>query len=202
MKRSQQNIEQQDLECLIIILDNWLPLLCQMQAIQDNLHSLPTEIDNLNKFNNQATTELEKIFLTKKISSLLKVIDAEIPRLIRLEEKINNLIFAREVLEALQQKLNNNCDRKYELNFKQIQLIKARDRVSKQTQNKNQHALKSIKNCSKSIAKFWQEHHRSFGVVFGVAAITFYGLFSYYSVRENAEINQLDKLDSQTELLQ
>ena len=181
MSKSIQNIEQQDIESLVIILENWLTLLCQMQTVQDNLYTLPTEINSLKKkcdLNNLS----EKKLLSDRVAFLLSSLDAEIPKLIKLEKKINNIIVLREVLEALQQKLKNKPCHKYEQSFEKARLYAAKNKQHIETnitENKSRFAPYKQK-----ISSFRQKHRSINGLVFGVAILVFYSLYSYRISRQ------------------
>ena len=135
---------QQQIESLTIILEHWLPVLEQMELIKSNLENLPTELEkiqqNLNNqkrkqtkskneelsgmiaFNKEANTQK---MLNLKLKNILTSLDAETPRLIRLGENINNLVCLREIIEALQERIeiqsNNDDDAGFQLREKKEQ---------------------------------------------------------------------------------
>ena len=198
MSKSIQNIEQQDIESLVIILENWLTLLCQMQTVQDNLYTLPTEINSLKK-KCDLTNLSEKKLLSDRVASLLSSLDAEIPKLIKLEEKINNIVVLREILEALQQKLKNKPCHKYEQSFERAKLYAAKNKQYIETnisENKSRFAPYKQK-----ISNFWQKKYSITGIVFGVGTLVFYSLYSYHSSPEKS-FEAIDNSEAKTEIIE
>ena len=116
MLENQHHKIQRDLENLSVILEHWLPLLNQMQTIQENLCHLPIAIDNLDQYSNQInidkaqvnsnkaaiSREISQLEISHKLGSLLNSLDTELPLLVDLEEKINNLITLRKIIEVVQ----------------------------------------------------------------------------------------------------
>ena len=200
MSKSIQNIEQQDIESLVIILENWLTLLCQMQAVQDNLYTLPTEINSLKK-KCDLTNLSEKKLLSDRVTSLLSSLDAEIPKLIKLEEKINNIVVLREILEALQQKLKNEPCHKYEQSFEQARLVATKNEQHIETETNITENKSRFAPYKQKISNFWQKNYSISGVVFGVATLAFYSLYSYHISQEKS-VETIDNSEAKIEIIE
>ena len=130
---------QQQIESLTIILEHWLPVLEQMELIKNNLSDLPRELENIQqnlndrnrkKFKHKNKESLENInvnkevneqkILNSKLENILASLEAETPRLMLLEENINNLICLREVIEALQERIKIQSITNYSAEFQSI----------------------------------------------------------------------------------
>ena len=128
---------QQQIESLTIVLEHWLPVLEQMELIKNNLSDLPKELENIQQnLNDQNRKKAknkdllenvngnkevnERKILNSKLENILARLEAETPRLMLLEENINNLICLREVIEALQERIKIQSITNYSSEFKSI----------------------------------------------------------------------------------
>lgn len=190
VKRSKQNIEQHDVESLVNILEKWLALVGQMQVIQDNLSHIPDEIAILRQYSN---CELSQAEVNTKIQSVLKSVDVQLPRLLQLEEKVNNSIAQREIIEALEQKINGDRNNDYEISFKKEKLY--RDHL-KTTYNRQDNT--KLQCISKIITQFWHKNYLKISIGVGIATIASYCLFLYFNNQEKPKIT-LDRTISKVE---
>jgi chromosome segregation ATPase len=136
----------QDLTCATVILEHWVSVLEQMKKIQGNLADLPDDLqilkqqlndleENQNYYTNNLhnkTNQASKInsdsalrMLPHRLKHLemqnsINNLERELPRLVFLEEKINNLIAQKEILEALQERIQNKTTNTYDAEFQQL----------------------------------------------------------------------------------
>jgi Fe2+ transport system protein B len=128
----------QDLACITVVLEHWIPVLEQMEKIQANLGDLPgslkvlrqqlNELDrnsNLSSKNSwNKVSNAEKINRDRlrhlEIQTLINNLEKEIPRLVFLEEKITNLIALKEIIEALQERVKNQITSSYDAEFQEL----------------------------------------------------------------------------------
>ncbi len=192
VKRSKQNIEQHDVESLANILEDWLALIGQMQVIQENLSHIPEEIEILRQYLNY---ELSQAEVNIKMQSVLNSLEAQLPKLLTLEEKVNNSIALREIIEALQQKIKGDLDDNYEISFKKAKVN--RNRFS--SRNKSQ-GFTDQKSISQRITQFWDKNYLKISIGVGITTVAGYSLFLCFSDRQLATIN-IDRTESKVEQL-
>lgn len=206
VKRSKQHLELHDIESLVNILENWLALSCQMQDVREDLSLVFQEISSLKHYSND---ELSNDEIKSKIQYVLKILDRELPRLSNLETKIKNSIVQREIIEALQQKVNGNKTFTYEINFKKARL----DRDKSVNSNKvlmlrgNQEArpssitmLTKLQDVGVKISNFWEKHYIQLSLLAGVSIISSYTLFLHSNNQKIYESNY--NLLSETEVIE
>ena len=169
MKKTQQNINLYDVESLANLLEDWLALMCQMQVINENFNHLPIEIAALRQL---SLAELSQAEVKAKMEYLLANLEAQLPKLLNLEETINNSLARREIIEALQQKLKGNCHNNYEINFTRTILNRSHLKTTR-----NQDKFSKISSIGQTINRFWQQHYLKISIGFGIATIVSYGLF-------------------------
>lgn len=130
---------QQQIESLTIVLEHWLPVLEQMELIKSNLENLPTELEKIQQNLNtqkrkQAKSKNEELsgtisvnkdannqkILYSKLKNILGSLEAETPRLILLGENIDDLVCLREIIEALQERIEIQSNNDYGAEFQSI----------------------------------------------------------------------------------
>lgn len=208
VERSKQNLEPHDVESLVNILENWLALTCQMQDVREDLSLVFQEIYSLKHYSND---ELSNNEINSKIQYVLKVLDRELPRLLNLETKIKNSIVQREIIEALQHKINGNETSIYEINFKKAQLYRDRDKsvdsnkglMVKDNREKRLSPitmLPKLQNIGVKINNFWEKHYIQVSFLAGVGVISIYTLFLHFNNQRIYQNNY--KLLSETEVIE
>jgi predicted nucleic acid-binding Zn-ribbon protein len=125
MNNEQDKQLQTAIDNLALILKLWIPVLAEIKKMNQALETLPNNLSllqsQINKLN-QANAYIKKNTLPQerleqirqlqgfelKLQALTNNVEGELPQLIKLEEKIGNLISLREKVEALQDQCQLN----------------------------------------------------------------------------------------------
>ncbi|MBE9167200.1 hypothetical protein IQ238_06525 [Pleurocapsales cyanobacterium LEGE 06147] len=192
----------QDLAGITIILEHWLPVLEQMDKIQENLGDLPDnlkilrqQLKELDRNSNQSTKSLRHgVSRAEKINSdrvrqlemqtLIKNLEAELPRLVFLEEKINNLIALKEILEALRERVQNKITSTYDAEFQQLKYNLDRVRLKEESPRQSgarQQNLLGVHQVNNS-NRFKKLFNNSTSENLGIGLTILFGFFLSWSI--------------------
>lgn len=221
MEKSKQNRFHQDVnvESINVIVENWIPLLFQMEGIQKNINQIYSEIDSLkgeiDRANIDSNTPNTNIFsqvnsdrqlsqaeLDQKMQLLLKNLESELSRLPHLKTKINNLMAQKESIEALQEQLTKNCvpsyavefeteSSNYAQKFQRLVTLKKAEKGQKNRQKFQNIKQKAVNFLSKNVVL-------SLGL--GISAIIGYSMLSNHKYTENTEPQvgvNIDRVETQ-----
>ncbi|MEL6438207.1 MAG: hypothetical protein AAFQ80_02960 [Cyanobacteria bacterium J06621_8] len=165
--RDQQSLEQQDIERLIILLENWLELSWQMQALQENLSYLPEDLSLLRKYYVKDQGHRQ---IPSEVKRILENLEQQMPKVLNLKSKISNSLALREIMEALGDKLSHNRNNQYEISFKKAEL----SYLHSQLQKNNYHLRVPI-SFKQKITNFWEHNYSKVTIGVGIFALISYG---------------------------
>ena len=204
---------QQKIENLTNILDHWVPVLEQMELIKNNLKQLPNELEKIQqnihvenrqqaRRSNQKVLSLIAIsqeinnqkILNSRLQSILASLEAETPRLILLGENISDLVCLREIIEALQERLEIKTTDDYEAEFYSFPEKKEQEPKQNKILGYLGHSWHNIINQTKSNRKI------KFALVFGLLlGWNLLGTFIYKQAVDRNDEHQVINMENSQE---